>query len=308
VDVRPALRDAPAGPAAIPAATAAAAVPPTLLLVDDEDGVLSALRRLFRRDGYRILTARSGAEGLALLAQEPVDVILSDQRMPGMSGVDFLRQAKLRHPDTVRMTLSGYAELQSIIDAVNEGAVVKFLIKPWDDERLREHIAGAFRHKAMADDNRRLSAELGRANGEMAALNRRLQHMLEQQCEHAALLQDSAGGVHELLDSLPVAVLGLDPDGLLVYTNGAVAGLLPTASRALGAPLAAPLAALLPRLRVAAASGGLQMRADGRDCRAWLRPMPARDGRPRGEALVLLPLPPSAPSLQGPGAGAGESA
>ncbi|MDH4392073.1 MAG: EAL domain-containing protein, partial [Aquabacterium sp.] len=109
----------------------------TLLLVDDEEGILSALKRLFRRDGYRILTAPSGADALELLATEPVDVILSDQRMPGMTGVDFLRRTKALHPHTIRMTLSGFTDLQSIIDAVNEGAVYKFLTKPWDDARLR---------------------------------------------------------------------------------------------------------------------------------------------------------------------------
>ncbi|OYV01797.1 MAG: hypothetical protein CFE45_03250, partial [Burkholderiales bacterium PBB5] len=97
----------------------------TLLLVDDEPHILAALKRLFRRDGYRVLTAASGAEGLEQLALHPVDVILSDQRMPGMTGVDFLRRTKALHPHTVRMTLSGFTDLQSIIDAVNEGAVYK---------------------------------------------------------------------------------------------------------------------------------------------------------------------------------------
>jgi CheY-like chemotaxis protein len=84
-----------------------------------------------------ILTARNGDEALRRLAEHPVDVILSDQRMPGMTGVEFLHRAAALYPDTVRMTLSGFTDLQSIIDAVNEGAVYKFLTKPWDDDRLR---------------------------------------------------------------------------------------------------------------------------------------------------------------------------
>ena len=132
----------------------------TLLLVDDEPSILSALKRLFRPDGYRLLTAASGAEALELLASHQVDVILSDQRMPGMTGVDFLRRTKALHPDTIRMTLSGFTDLQSIIDAVNEGAVYKFLTKPWDDDRLRGHVTQAFAQKEMADDNRRLQREL----------------------------------------------------------------------------------------------------------------------------------------------------
>jgi EAL domain-containing protein (putative c-di-GMP-specific phosphodiesterase class I)/CheY-like chemotaxis protein len=113
----------------------------TLLLVDDEANILAALKRLLRRDGYQIITADGGEQGLQRLAEHPVDVIVSDQRMPGMSGVEFLRRAKALRPDTVRMTLSGFTELQSIIDAVNEGAIYKFLTKLWDDALLRQHIA-----------------------------------------------------------------------------------------------------------------------------------------------------------------------
>lgn len=79
----------------------------TLLLVDDEENILSALKRLLRRDGYTLLSASSGEAGLEILARQPVDVILSDQRMPGMSGVEFLRQARTLRPETVRMVLSG---------------------------------------------------------------------------------------------------------------------------------------------------------------------------------------------------------
>ena len=111
----------------------------TLLLVDDEENILSALKRLLRRDGYHIVTAlRRGRRPAAHWPRHEVDVIISDQRMPGMTGVEFLRRAKELYPDTIRMVLSGYTELQSIIDAVNEGAIYKFLTKPWDDERLRE--------------------------------------------------------------------------------------------------------------------------------------------------------------------------
>jgi diguanylate cyclase (GGDEF)-like protein/PAS domain S-box-containing protein len=142
---------------------AAEAPPPdrTLLLVDDEPNVLAALCRLLRKEGYRILTADSGAEGLELLATQPVQVILSDHRMPRMTGTEFLRRVKSLHPDTVRLVLSGYADLESVTYAVNEGAIYKYLHKPWDDELLRAHIRDAFLyHEAvvaprarLADDN-----------------------------------------------------------------------------------------------------------------------------------------------------------
>lgn len=128
-----------------------------LLLVDDEESILSSLRRMLRRDGYRILTASSGASALDILAHEPVGVILSDQRMPGMTGTEFLSVVKERYPDTVRMVLSGYTELNSIADAINHGAIYKFLTKPWDDELLRGHVAEAFQRFEMKAENQRLA-------------------------------------------------------------------------------------------------------------------------------------------------------
>lgn len=117
----------------------------TLLLVDDEPGIRAALTRLLRPDGYRILTAGNGLEALELLAVDPVQVIISDQRMPGMSGTEFLDTVKQLYPDTVRIILSGYTDLAVVTESVNRGAVFKFLTKPWDDEQLREQVRDAFR-------------------------------------------------------------------------------------------------------------------------------------------------------------------
>ena len=98
-----------------------------------------------RRDGYRVLTASSGQEGLDLLALNSVEVIISDQRMPGMSGTEFLNAVKQLYPNTVRIILSGYTDLKVVTDSVNRGAVFKFLTKPWDDQQLREQVRDAFR-------------------------------------------------------------------------------------------------------------------------------------------------------------------
>jgi CheY-like chemotaxis protein len=121
----------------------------TLLLVDDETHVLSALQRLLRQDGYRILSARSAAEGFELLALHQVQVILCDQRMPAMSGTVFLDRVKDLYPDTLRIVLSGYTDLESIIDAINRGAIYRFHTKPWDNQVLRDTIREAFRHYSL---------------------------------------------------------------------------------------------------------------------------------------------------------------
>jgi len=123
---------------------------PTLLLLDDEENILRALNRILRRDGYRILSTTSVKEAFSLLATHNVQVIVSDQRMPEMSGTEFLSSVKDIHPNTVRIVLSGYTDLKSVTDAINEGAIYKFLTKPWDDQQIREQIQQAFHyHSAM---------------------------------------------------------------------------------------------------------------------------------------------------------------
>jgi len=222
----------------------------TLLLVDDEENIVSALRRLLRRDGYTIVTASGGEEGLKRLAEQEIDVIVSDQRMPGMTGVEFLNRAKALYPNTVRMVLSGYTELQSIIDAVNEGAIYKFLTKPWDDERLRSHIAEAFRQKELSDENRRLARQVETVNADLADLNGRLEQLLSQQREQSEILAASAGSMRQLVEELPAAVAAVDADGQIVFVNREASERLPGAAGWIGRnvrdALPGPLALLDP--------------------------------------------------------------
>jgi diguanylate cyclase (GGDEF)-like protein len=255
----------------------------TVLLVDDEENILSALKRLLRRDGYRIITAGSAEEGLQRLAEEgEVDVIVSDQRMPGMNGVEFLRRAKDLVPHTVRMVLSGYTELQSIIDAVNEGAIYRFLTKPWDDQHLRAHVAEAMRHKEMADENRRLAQQVETANADLARLNEQLAQSAAEQREHAGVMADMAGGLREVLDELPLPVLGIDPDGLVAFANRRAAQAWPEAAALLGHD-----ASELPDRAAQAADGAPIVLATGRH-RLMVRPLKhgSLDG---GRLLMLLP-------------------
>jgi EAL domain-containing protein (putative c-di-GMP-specific phosphodiesterase class I)/ActR/RegA family two-component response regulator/GGDEF domain-containing protein len=117
----------------------------TLLLVDDEENVLRALQRVFRRDGYRVLAASRVQEAFELLASNEVQVIVSDQRMNDVSGTEFLGRVKELYPRTVRLILSGYTDLATVTEAINKGAIYRFLTKPWDEEDLRHHIREAFR-------------------------------------------------------------------------------------------------------------------------------------------------------------------
>lgn len=116
----------------------------TILLVDDEENILSALTRVLRRDAYRVLTCTSAKQAFDILALNQVQVILSDQRMPGISGTEFFSQVKDMYPDTIRIVLSGYTDLRSVTEAINKGAIYKFMTKPWQDDELRSEIKQAF--------------------------------------------------------------------------------------------------------------------------------------------------------------------
>jgi PAS domain S-box-containing protein len=116
----------------------------TLLYVDDEVNLLAAVRRAMRHSGYRVLVASSAEEAFEVLATTEVGVIVCDQRMRGISGTEFLSRVKQMYPDTVRMVLSGYTDLQSVTDAVNRGAIFKFLTKPWIEEELAAAVRDAF--------------------------------------------------------------------------------------------------------------------------------------------------------------------
>lgn len=118
----------------------------TVLIVDDEINILKSMRRLFKQAGYDVFTAESGREGLALLANESIQVILSDFRMPVMNGGEFLAQVKIHRPDVVSLILSGYADFDSVLAVMNQGSAFKFLTKPWDNKVLLQEISNAFAH------------------------------------------------------------------------------------------------------------------------------------------------------------------
>ncbi|HZX26165.1 MAG TPA: EAL domain-containing protein [Telluria sp.] len=126
---------------------------PTLLIVDDDVNTLAALHRLLRGDHYRILTAVSPTEGFELLALNRVQVVMCNQRMPLMSGSEFLGKVKEMYPDTVRIILSGETAVEAVLDSVNRGAIHRFYTKPWTDEQLRENVRQAFQfHWRQAED------------------------------------------------------------------------------------------------------------------------------------------------------------
>jgi signal transduction histidine kinase len=142
----------------------------TLLIVDDEVDVLESLRHQFHR-AYRVLTSPTGAEAIGLLEHNDVEVILSDQRMPGMPGDVLLRKARELKPDTIRMLFTGYADIQAVINAVNEGHIFRYILKPWDSAELEGIIRQGIEQYELLADRRRLVAELQEANARLVGAN-----------------------------------------------------------------------------------------------------------------------------------------
>ena len=191
-----------------------------ILLVDDEKNVLRSLQRTFLDEEYEILTACSGIEGLSILESvSPVQVIISDYRMPEMNGVDFLREVCKKWPDTVRIVLSGYADTVSIVSAINDGEIYKFISKPWNDDELKVAIANALERYYLNKKNKELTYELKVKNEELEIINNDLERVITEKTSKVILLNEILTKVQNINSAIPVGVVGIDPEGIIVKCN-----------------------------------------------------------------------------------------
>lgn len=190
-----------------------------LLLVDDEENISRSLVRLLKRDNYNIYTASSGLEGLEILRSNEIGVIISDQRMPEMSGTEFLSLVSKEYPDTIRIVLSGYTELKAVTGAINEGKIYKFFTKPWDDDLLRQNIKEAFRQYELLSENHRLNHELEVANHDLKQLNVKLANSVKVESRSAEISLRSLQVAQDVLQNLPIGILGIDEEKTIVLAN-----------------------------------------------------------------------------------------
>lgn len=155
----------------------------TILFVDDEKNILSSLKRLFRPLIENIMVAESGAEGLTMLEQAKVDIVVSDMRMPEMDGAEFLKQVAEKYPDTIRILLTGYADITSTIDAINKGSIYRYISKPWEDNDIRLTIQHALKSKFLEKERIRLQALTKSQNIELKELNENLEERVKARTE-----------------------------------------------------------------------------------------------------------------------------
>jgi type II secretory ATPase GspE/PulE/Tfp pilus assembly ATPase PilB-like protein/DNA-binding NarL/FixJ family response regulator len=143
-----------------------------LLIVDDEPSIVSALTRVFRRENYDVVGANSAADALELMGAGPAQVVISDYLMPGMNGAELLKRIKALYPDTIRIMLTGHADTGAVMGAINEGAVYKFILKPWNDDDLRVTVALALEQADLIRRNQLLKRENEKKSKEISALSR----------------------------------------------------------------------------------------------------------------------------------------
>ena len=194
--------------------------PVRILFVDDEENVLKSLKRVFLDYNYEIITVTTVEEGIGVLENtSPVQLVVSDYRMPGTNGVDFLKQVCKRWPDTIRMVLSGYADTASVVSAINEGHIYKFIAKPWNDDELKITIGKAIEHYYLGKKNKELSLELKKKNEELTSINKKLEQIVLERTAKLIFQNKVLKRSQNILDSLPVGVIGIDPEGLVVQCN-----------------------------------------------------------------------------------------
>ncbi len=152
---------------------------PGVLFVDDEVNILKAITRLFRREPVRVYTASCAPEALALLEAESIQVVVSDQRMPGVAGVKLLGEVRARFPHVVRILLTGNAEIDVAVEAINHGQIYRMLTKPWDDRELTQTVRQAVDDWAMRDEIRRLNSLAQAQNAELSEMNQSLERKVD---------------------------------------------------------------------------------------------------------------------------------
>lgn len=189
--------------------------PIRVLFVDDEENIRSVLHRLFRKAPWESAYAASGEEALRRIAAEgPFDAVVTDQRMPGMSGVELLGRLRAEHPGIVRMVLSSYTDVETVLGAINEGFVYKFLTKPWKNEVLYQTVAEVVEALELRRENRRLRAQVEAQAADISAVDWLVAELEAPDFPGAPPSQADA-----LLEAAPVGVLALGGDGTVTFAN-----------------------------------------------------------------------------------------
>ena len=185
-----------------------------LLVVDDEPFIAKSIQRLFRHEDYIVLTATCGMRALELINEHDIGVVVSDQNMPNMKGSELFKQLKMINPDIIRILLTGYANLESIIENINLSGVFKVVMKPWEDDELKACIIAAFEQYDRRLSQRSQMTELLKESGSTRQKQERFEKRLESSLRSLQLMQG-------LLDHVDVPLVGVSDQFEVAYINQA---------------------------------------------------------------------------------------
>ena len=191
----------------------------TILCVDDEPSILNALNRLLRKEKYNLLFANSGKEGLETLKEHKVQMVISDQRMPGMSGTDFLAIVKDTYPQVLRVILTGYSDIDSITESINKGNIYKFFFKPWNDLRLKSEIRQILDQQSLIQTNKKLDQTILDQNDQLKGIEEKLEQMVSVRTHELEIKNHMLELSHAILEELPICVIGIDIEGVIATAN-----------------------------------------------------------------------------------------
>jgi response regulator RpfG family c-di-GMP phosphodiesterase len=192
----------------------------TVLCLDDEQNILNALKRLLRKENYHLLTCTTGDEGLQLLSQNEVQVVISDQRMPEMSGTEFLKQVKELYPDIIRIILTGYTDVETISNSINQGHIYKFFLKPWNDQHLTLEIRQALEQYDLIKANKRLHEVTLEQNDELKAINENLESIVAERTSFLEMQNQALQLSQAILEDLPFPIIGISTEMMVALVNG----------------------------------------------------------------------------------------
>ncbi|QBH14621.1 hypothetical protein DO021_16200 [Desulfobacter hydrogenophilus] len=191
----------------------------TILCVDDEKHILSSLKRLLRKENFDLLTATNGVDGLKIMASRDIHLVISDHRMPDMSGISFLAKVRETYPDTIRILLTGYTEIDSIKASINEGHVYKFLLKPWNDDDLKQEIRKALERYDLIQSNQSLHLMVAAKNKELEQINKDLESIIKQRTRELELQNQALELTRVIFRGLPMAAMGVSYDRTIILIN-----------------------------------------------------------------------------------------
>jgi response regulator RpfG family c-di-GMP phosphodiesterase len=191
----------------------------TVLFVDDEENILHSLKRLLRKEGYRMLTANSGSDGLEMLKEHDVHLVVTDQRMPGMSGTEFLAKVKENYPEVIRIVLSGYTDVDAITESINKGNVYKFMLKPWNDQNVKLEIKQALEQYDLMQVNKTLHEKVMEKNEELKTINENLEMLVKERTMDFEIQNQALELSRAILEDLPIPIMGISSEMIIVLIN-----------------------------------------------------------------------------------------